>query len=120
MVAPDERVWLQQIGDCLYGTVFGVYSPGSTAAETFVVDLGGAIDASFTADVEVVMVHQDAVFPFAPYSTMALLIEWNADGRIRLREDRDVNERAGRCAAQPQFDCPPPVIWYRVGEGPSS
>jgi hypothetical protein len=120
LVAPEERVWLQQIGDCLYGSVFGVYASGSSAPETFVVDVGGDVNPSFTIDLEVVMVYQDAVFDFATYSTAVMLIEWDADGRIRLREDREVTERAGWCAAQPQFDCPPPVIWYRAGEGPSS
>jgi hypothetical protein len=121
LAAPEEQVWLHQLGDCLYGSVLGVY-PESAAgdSETFVVDLGGRIDPAFTVDLEVVFVYQDARFPFAPYSTMELAIEWNPDGRIRLREIRDLNERAGRCAAQPTFECPPPVIWYRADEGPTS
>ncbi len=118
LAAPEEQVWLQQIGDCLYGSVFGVYRPGSDAAETFVVDLGGPLSTAFTIDIEVVFVYQDAAFEFAPYSTMRMIIEWDSEGRLRLREDRDLNERAGRCAAQAQLDCPPPVIWYRAGEGP--
>jgi hypothetical protein len=101
--------------------VYGLYpGAGGGDPETFVVDLGGGINPTFTVDLEVVFVHQDARFPFTPYSTMEMAIEWDSDGRIRLREVRDPTERAGRCAAQPQFDCPPPVIWYRVGKGPSS
>lgn len=119
LTAPEEQVLLQQVGDCVWGTVHGVYRPASEEErETFVVNLGGDVAPAFTVDLEVVMVYQDARFPFAPYSTMAMFIEWDSDGRIRLREDRDPNERAGYCAAQPQFDCPPPVIWYRADDGP--
>jgi len=119
LTAPEEQVLLQQVGDCVWGTVHGVYRPDSEdERETFVVNLGGDVAPAFTVDLEVVMVYQDARFPFAPYSTMAMFIEWDADGRIRLREDRDPNERAGRCAAQPQLDCPPPVTWYRADHSP--
>ena len=118
LVVPEEQVLLQQVGGCVWGTVHGVYRPGSEEdRETYVVNLGGDVAPAFTVNLEVVMVYQDARFPFAPYSTMAMFIEWDSDGRIRLREDRDPNERAGRCAAQPQFDCPPPVIWYRADDG---
>jgi hypothetical protein len=120
LVAPEERVWLQQIGDCLYGSVMGVFRPPSDDPETYVVDLGGHLSTDFTVDLDVVFVHQDnVVFPFAAYSTMVLIIEWDADGRMRLREDRDVGERAGRCTAT-NLGCPPPVVWYRAGEAPAS
>jgi hypothetical protein len=120
LAAPDERVWLQQIGDCVYGSVFGVFRPPGDDPETFVVDLGGRLSPDFTVDLDVVFVFQEnAVFPFAQYSTMVMIIEWDSNGRIRLREDRDVGERAGRCAAA-ELQCPTPVIWYRAGEGPSS
>lgn len=119
LAAPDERVWLQQIGDCLYGSVFGVFRPESDDPETFVVDLGGHVLTDFTVDLDVVFVYQDTVFPFGPYSTMEMIIEWDSDGRIRLREDRDVTERAGRCTSQ-ELQCPRPVIWYRSGEAPAS
>lgn len=119
LTAPEEQVLLQQVGDCVWGTVHGVFRPDSEEErETFVVNLGGDVTSAFTVDLEVVMVHQDARFLFSPYSTMSMLVEWDSDGRIRLREDRDPNERAGYCAAQPQFDCPPPVIWYRADDGP--
>lgn len=119
LAAPDERVWLQQIGDCLYGSVFGVFRPPSDDPETFVVDLGGHVFADFTVDLDVVFVYQEnVVFPFAPYSTMEMIIEWDSNGQIRLREDREVNERAGRCAST-DLQCPLPVIWYRAGEAPT-
>jgi hypothetical protein len=79
LAVPDEQVWLQQIGDCLFGSVHGVYpGAGGGDPETFVVDLGGGITPDFTVDLEVVFVHQDARFPFTPYSTMEMAIEWDS------------------------------------------
>jgi hypothetical protein len=119
LVAPNERVWLQQIGDCLYGSVSGVDSPESDASETYVVDLGGRVSTGFTANLDVVFVYQDAVIPYVTYSTMEMIIDWDTDGRIHLREDRDVTERPARCAIT-GVQCSPPVIWYRSGEAPTS
>jgi hypothetical protein len=121
LAAPDEQIWLQQIGDCLYGSVLAVYpGAGGGEPETFVVDLGGRITPAFTVELEVVFVYQEARFPFTPYSTMEMAIAWDPAGRILLREERDLNERAGRCSAQPLFECPPPVIWYRADGAPPS
>lgn len=119
MIGPEEQVWLHQIGDCLYGSVYAVELSGTAEAETFVVDLGGRLADDFTIDVEVVFVHQDTFLEYVPYSTVRMVIEWDSDGLIRLREERAVNERPGRCNAQiEQINCPRPVIWYRAGEAP--
>jgi hypothetical protein len=45
-----------------------------------------------------------------------MVIEWDDDGRIRLREDRETGEATGRCIDS-RFECPP-VIWYRFDDVP--
>jgi hypothetical protein len=64
---------------------------------------------------EVLMVTQGDQTLFGTYSAMELAIEWDDEGRLRLREDRQPGETAGRCI-QSQFECPAPLIWYRVDD----
>jgi hypothetical protein len=107
----DESAWLRHIGDCVYGTVVGQEisrGPGQT-----IVNLSGRAGADFVVGFEVLMVTQGDQTLFGAYSTMELLMEWDDEGRLRLREDRQPGETAGRCI-QSQFECPAPLIWYRV------
>jgi hypothetical protein len=111
----DETTWLIQVGDCVYGSVAGgeiSRGPGRT-----VTNLRGRMGDDLVVGLEVVIVSQGDQVLFGAYSTMDMLIEWDEEGRLRLREDRQAEESAGRCIRQ--FDCPPPLIWYRVGDSPS-
>jgi hypothetical protein len=106
----DEMAWLNQIGDCVYGSVTGgeiSRGPGRT-----IVNLSGRVGADFVIGFEVHIVTQGDQVLFGEQSTMEMLIEWD-DGRIRLRENRVPGETAGRCI-QAAGDCPAPVIWYRT------
>lgn len=116
LAGPAEQAWLNQLGNCVFGTVLGGTFAGHSG-DSSVVNLSGLITSDFEIDVGIVMVYQDAVFSMGEYSTMVLLIEWDDSGRILLREDRRPGEVAGRCS-QAALDCPDPVIWYRVDEGP--
>ncbi|MGH2488495.1 MAG: hypothetical protein ACRDFR_02600 [Candidatus Limnocylindria bacterium] len=113
-----ETAWLQQIGDCVFGSVIGGDPVGDFQTGETITNLSGHLGADFTIDFEVVIVAQTGVFQMGEHSTMVVLVEWDDDGRIRLREDRQPGATAGRCIHS-QFECPAPVIWYRLDEGPS-
>jgi len=115
-----ERSWLNQIGDCVYGSVLGGAFVRDGDVEASLTNLSGRVGSDFRIEFEVVMVFQDAQFAFGEYSIMPMVIEWDAEGRIRLREDREPGDVVSRCAQNPQITCPSPVIWYRVGEAPPS
>ncbi|MEK6191452.1 MAG: hypothetical protein AABM41_03895 [Chloroflexota bacterium] len=108
----SEVALLNEVGGCVYGSVTGVDPDGSEVIS----NLSGRLSSDFTIEFEVVIVYQHTVFPFGEYSTMVMFIEWDDDGRIRLREDRETGEAPGRCI-DGRFECPP-VIWYRVDDVP--
>lgn len=112
----DETAWLNQLGDCLYGAVISG-DPGSLDRGESITNLSGRIGSDFRIAFEIVIVAQFDVFAFGEYSTMEMLIEWDDQGRLQLREDRQPGEIAGRCI-QVQFGCPAPLIWYRVDDAP--
>lgn len=111
----DETTWLRQVGDCVYGSVAGgeiSRGPGSTVA-----NLRGRVGDDLVIGLEVVIVTQGDQGLFGAYSTMDMLIEWDDDGRLRLREDRAPGETADRCI-QSASECPAPLVWYRAGDSP--
>jgi hypothetical protein len=112
-----ETAWLYQIGDCVYGSAIGGEFLGEPGSEGTLTNLRGRVGSDFRIDFEIVIVSQPEIFSLGVYSTMEMLIEWEADGRMRLREDRAPGETAGRCI-QMQFECPDPVIWYRLDDSP--
>jgi hypothetical protein len=116
LAGPVERAWLSQIGDCVYGSVLGGAFVRDAELEASLTNLSGRVGSDFRIDFDVIMVFQDAQFTFSEYSAMPMVIEWDADGRIQLREDREPGDAAGRCALNPQLTCPSPVTWYRVDE----
>jgi hypothetical protein len=108
-----ETAWLIQVGDCVYGSVTGgeiSRGPGITVA-----NLRGRVDDDFVIGLEVLIVTQGDQTLFGTYSTMEMVIEWDDESRLRLREDRRPGETAGRCIVGP-YECPPPLIWYRVDD----
>ena len=117
---PIERAWLNQIGDCVYGSVLGGAFVRDTEVEASLTNLSGRVGPDFRIEFEVLLVFQDTRFAFGEFSDVAMVIEWDADGRMQLREDREPGDVAGRCIHSPQFPCPDPVIWYRVDDTPGS
>jgi hypothetical protein len=115
----EEVAILNQVGGCVYGSVTML----DWIAQQALANLSGRINPDFTIDIEVVIIRRpprDPVPqpPFAEYGTVVMVIEWDEEGRLRLREDREFG-RPERCTftAGP---CPPPVIWYPVEAGPTS
>jgi hypothetical protein len=114
VLAQDNEVaLLNQIGECVYGSVSGYDSDGATA----VANLTGLLHPDFTMDVEVAMVQQTALFKYGELSAIVMVVEWDDSDRLRLREIREASDRADRCVLD-QFTCPAPVIWYRTDETP--
>jgi hypothetical protein len=116
----DEVAILNQVGGCVYGSVTGL----DGIAQQGLTNLIGRINPDFTIDIEVVTMKRPArdpvpLYPFAEHSKVVMVIEWDEEGRLRLREDREPDETAERCI-QPTLPCPDPVIWYPVEEGPTS
>jgi hypothetical protein len=113
VLAQDNEVaLLNQIGECVYGSVSGYDTDEGATAVT---NLTGLLHPDFSVDVEVAIVQQTGTFKFGELSAIVMVVEWDDAGRLRLREVRDPGQRAGRCI-QLQFDCPAPVIWYRTDE----
>jgi len=117
-ITEDEVARLNEVGGCVYGSVTGLDGNGEEA----VTNLSGRVRPEFTIELEVVIIRAAAFafgegYGFAEYSPMVMLIEWDDDGRLRLREDRDPGSRADRCV-QPTIGCPSPVIWYRLDDAP--
>lgn len=119
LAGDGETAWLTQIGNCVYGTVIGGAFLGEPQPGTTLSNLSGRIGTDFRIGTDIVIVLQEAQFAFGTYSAMDMVIEWDDDGRIRLREDREPGERATRCIIS-TMECPAPVIWYRVGEATAS
>ena len=113
-----ERIWLNHKGDCVYGSVLGDFVLTEPVPFEIITNLSGQIGSDFDIAFDVVVVSHDED-EMVEYSTMVILIEWDDDGRIRLREDRAPGEPPDRCPRD-AFACPDPVIWYRVDDAPPS
>jgi hypothetical protein len=118
-ISGDEVAVFNQIGSCVYGSVTGLDGRGDEA----VTNLSGRVSPDFTVAFEVVTIEAAELVgrghPFAEYSTVVMVIEWDEEGRLRVREDREPGETAARCI-QPTLPCQDPVIWYPLGEEPAT
>lgn len=119
LAGEGARLWIKQIGDCFYGSIVGGYITGVSSDEASVTNLDGRIGSDFRIGLDHVLVFQDARFTYADYSPLVMLIEWDDEGRLRLREEREANEPAARCD-QENLDCSAisPYLWYRVEPSP--
>ena len=120
LVDPLETAWLFQAGDCLYGSVMDTEFLRRTAGDRgALANLSGRLTSAFTIPTDVlILVHPPGVARMLSTSQMTLLIEWDADGRIRLREDRMEGEPAERCGDFVDA-CPDPLMLMREGDAPS-
>lgn len=116
----DEVAVFNQIGSCVYGSVTELDENGHLA----LTNLSGRVNPDFTVALEVVAIETadpEAVgqigFGLPEYRTVVMVIEWDAEGRLRLREDREPGEAADICT-RAGASCPDPVIWYAVESGP--
>jgi len=123
LVGQEDTAWLIQLGDCMEGSVDSTELPSDPGSDVVRrTNLSGRIGSDFRINLDVIILDQPpGGIGFATYSTMVMLIEWDTDGRLRLREDRERGTEANRCR---NVQCPGattapiPVIWYRTSDGP--
>lgn len=117
MVDAFETAWLSQAGDCLYGSVMDPeFLNQDAGVRGSLANLSGRITSAFMIPTDVIILaHPEGVLRMLPITSMTLLIEWDDDGRIRLREDREEGERAERCGDFPE-GCPHPFVLMREGD----
>jgi hypothetical protein len=110
-----ETWWFRTVGDCLWGAgavgargdaeLFDSPDPGRVQT------LRGTIGRDFVVEGEIIRV---ATPGFAtgferPYSPLRLLIEFDADGTVVLREDREYGVGGPRCG-DPNVFCIPVLV----------
>jgi hypothetical protein len=89
--------WIRTAGDCFYGV--GTVPQGFDYSDSFSVQsYSGVIQSDFTIDGAFVHLggHNDAE-TIAEYVPATLLIEFEDDGTIAIREDREPNVPGPRC-----------------------
>ena len=112
-----------QIDDCVWGAIIdGDFQSPMVAAPAGARNLGtlnARITRDFALEGDLFTLVSGVGVP-GPRSPIRLLIEWQAHGQIRLREDRDPNVQGPRCNSAPggAAFCPDPVILYRVEDDP--
>ena len=107
-----ERIWLSQLGNCVYGSVLGDLVLADSNPIEIITNLTGQISSGFEIGFDVDIVFHEGTEE-VEHSTMVVLIEWDDGGRLRLREDRAMGEHPARCPRD-AFACPDPVVWYPV------
>jgi len=109
--------WIRTLGDCIWGTgIFDDYTEDEFSARADSVQgLQGRVGNDFVIDSTIVLL--------GPYPTWAvlqllaevrLLIEFDADGQIILREDRVPGVEGPRCPDAVSY-CPEPLVLRRSG-----
>lgn len=121
----SERTWILQVDDCVWGEIIdddflanpsglGGLGTGGGALGT----LRGQLLDDFTVEGELITVAGRPGAP-GPRAEIRLLIEWDADGRIRLHEDRDPDVEGPRCSFRAGgVVCSDPVVLYRAEDLP--
>ena len=121
LVGQEDTAWLIQLGDCVEGSVDSTELPSDLGSDIVRrTNLIGHVASDFRVNFDVIILDQPpGAQRFAEFSTMVMLIEWDADGQLRLREDRERGTEANRCR---NVQCPGattapiPVIWYRADQ----
>lgn len=112
-----------QIDDCVVGAIIdGDFQSPMVAPSAGVRHLGtlnGRITQDFALEGELFSVVSGPGMP-GLRAPIRLVIEWQANGQIRLREDRDPNVQGPRCLSSVGGTavCLDPVILYRVEDDP--
>ena len=103
------RVYLRQVGDCLFGSVLEGYFAGIQTEIGAIGNIHGRVKPDFTVDVVIAYLFQYRFPSYADVSSAVLRIEWDDSGDIRLQEAFEPGARAGRCIEQ-TVDCVPIIL----------
>lgn len=117
-----ETTWMRQIGDCVAAAILDEKFRTNPDVTGSIGTMRGRITSGFVLEGELVAVRFDPGYLSEPadLAPIRFLIEWDANGRILLREDRDPRVGGPRCYSTPLGrNCPPPVILYRVEDLPA-
>jgi hypothetical protein len=112
-----SKWWIQTLGDCIWGAgIFDDYTEDPLVAHPMAVQgLQGRVGNDFVIDSTIVLL--------GPRPTMALpetlaevrlLIEFDPEGQVTLREDRIPGVQGPRCP-DPLVVCPQPLLLRRSG-----
>jgi hypothetical protein len=104
------EVYLNQMGDCLFGSLVDGYLAGVDTEYGAIANLNGRLESDFTVDLDIAWVYQDDRFPYIEFSSTVLVIEWDQEGVIRLRENLEPGSLAGRCVPEFIDVCAPIVL----------
>jgi hypothetical protein len=109
------RYWsIRTLGSCMWGTgvVLGPEGPDVLLGSEHVQTFRGAIGTDFSVNGEIVLVgtERGEVSPIPIYSPFRLMIEFDEDGTVVLREDRVYGEHSPRCFDPGTFCLPVLVL----------
>jgi hypothetical protein len=121
--SPNETTWIRQVGDCVWAAIMDAefrsdpnYVGDFDLPAGNLGTLSGRITSDFAIEGDLVSIRHGS--PLAPtiFVPLRMLIEFNSDGEIVLREDRDPSVLGPRCYAFTGSDpfCPAPVLLHRV------
>jgi hypothetical protein len=121
----NETTWIRQVGDCLWAAIMDAeFRSDPNYVGDFDLPAGnlgtfsGRITSDFVVEGDLVSIRHGS--PLAPttFVPIRMLIEFDSDGEIVLREDRDPSDLSPRCYGMPGSDpfCPTEVILYRVDD----
>jgi hypothetical protein len=107
--------WIRTLGDCLWGAG-AVGGPGDAALFEIptagrLQTLRGTIGRDYVVEGEIVQVAMSefAIGDERPYSPLRLLIDFDEDGTVVLREDREPSAEGPRCP-DPTLFCLPVLV----------
>jgi len=106
--------WIRTVGDCIWGTgIFDDYTEGGPGDQPDSVQgLQGRMGDDFVIDSTIVFLGPDAVLLYP--AEVRIIIDFDDDGQIILREDREPGVEGPRCPDAANY-CPPPLVLRRKG-----
>jgi hypothetical protein len=111
--------WIHTQGDCIWGAgqAEEVFTGIATSPDR-VQSLSGRIGSDFTISGDIIWlgpVPPGSVGSPIRYSPLRMFIQFDDDGRVLLREDREAGVRGSRCPDPASF-CPAPLLLERADQ----
>jgi hypothetical protein len=109
--------WIRTVGDCIWGTgIFDDYTEGRGVDQPDSVQgLQGRMGDDFVIDSTIVFLGPHPGRAILQYrAEVRIILDFDDDGQIILREDREPGVAGPRCP-DPVNYCPPPLVLRRSG-----